>query len=112
MLETAPLIKEKVSFLSPRKNVILLLAPTNPHREFAVYLLQILHDSCEPLIFCLNVGDHGPALFQFVLHLQDLPQIVSFLGGRLLQKRFLPSLPILSNLPVDGEGLPKGLQSI
>lgn len=81
-------------------------------RKFAAYLLQILHDGCESLVFCLNVGDHGPALLQFVLHLQDLPQIVSFLGCRLLQKRFLPSLSILSNLPVDGEGLPKGLQSI
>lgn len=79
---TAPLIKEEVLFFSPRENLIFLLTPTNLSQEMClcfVYLLQILHDGREPLIFCLDVGDHSPALFQFVLHLQDLPQIVSFL---------------------------------
>ena len=107
LLNIAPLIKETGLF----QHLISFLSPTNLSRGI-FYLLQVLHDGCEPLIFCLHVSDHSPALLQFVLHLQDLPQVVSFLRGGLLQKRLLPGLSILSNFPVDGEGLAKGLQGI
>lgn len=111
LLNTLLWLKKKVYSSRLQRTSSFFSLPPTSHREF-VYLLQILHDSCEPLVFCLYVSDHSPALFQFVLHFQDLPQVVSFLWGRLLQKRFLPSLSILSNFTVDGEGLPKGLQKI
>jgi len=47
-------------------------------RHAPIYLFQVLDDSSEPLILCLDVGDHCPALLQLVLHLQDLPEVISF----------------------------------
>lgn len=106
-------LKKKVYIPSPGKNFLASLFPTNPSQGTCVppvYLLQVLHDGREPLVFCLHVGDHGAALFELVLHLQDLPQVVGLLGRRLLQKRFLPGLPVLGHFAVDGEGLPERLR--
>lgn len=75
-----------------------------------IYLFQVLDNSSEPLILCLNVGDHSPALLELVLHLQNLAQVVGFLGGRLLEKSLFPRLAIFGHFAVHGEGLAKSLQ--
>lgn len=80
-------------------------------RKFSpIYLFQVLDNSSEPLILCLNVGDHSPALLELILHLQNLAKVVGFLGCRLLEKSLLPRFPIFSHFAVNREGLSKSLQ--
>lgn len=80
-------------------------------RKFSpTYLFQVLDNSSEPLILCLNVGDHSPALLELVLHLQNLAKVVGFLGCRFLQESLFPRLAILGHFAVNREGLPKSLQ--
>lgn len=75
-----------------------------------IYLFQVLDNSSESLILCLNIGDHRPALLQLVLHLQNLPKVISFFGCGLLEESLFTCLTIFSNFAVNREGLSKCLR--